>query len=156
MFSPVCSRAARRAAVALALATLYLPTVVSATDLAWTSTRISGTMASGKRTSEGQAVFSNGDKADISTVCLSGPRDDKGWATSTCEADFHFVDGSRILMNYSSRHDEKTLEAIATGAFKGGKGRFEGMTGNATGTGLTGRMNWTASYTLNDKLKTAK
>lgn len=136
------------AVAACAAAVLCLPAVAAAADIAWTSTRISGTMASGKRTSESQAVFANGDKADVSGACTSGPLDDKGWATSTCEAEFRFADGSRILMSYNSRHDEKTLAANATGTFKGGKGRFEGITGTASGVGLTGKMQWTGTYTL--------
>jgi hypothetical protein len=136
------------AAVACAAAVLGLPSAAAAADIAWTSTRISGTMASGKRTSESQAVFANGDKADVSGACASGPPDDKGWATSTCEAEFRFADGSRILMSYNARHDEKTLAANATGTFKGGKGRFEGITGTASGAGLSGKMQWTGTYTL--------
>ena len=136
------------AAVACAAAVIGLPSLAAAADIAWTSTRISGTMASGKRTSESQAVFTNGDKADVSGACTSGPLDDKGWAVSTCEAEFRFADGSRILMSYDSRHDEKTLAAKASGTFKGGKGRFEGITGTASGVGLTGKMQWTGTYTL--------
>ena len=136
------------AAVACAAVVLGLPSAAAAADIAWTSTRISGTMASGKRTSESQAVFTNGDKADVSGACTSGPPDDKGWATSTCEAEFRFADGSRILMSYNARHDEKTLAANATGTFKGGKGRFEGITGTASGAGLSGKMQWTGTYTL--------
>ena len=139
------------AAAACAVAALCLPSLAAAADIAWTSTRISATMASGKRTSESQAVFTNGDKADVSGVCDSGPLDDKGWATSICEAEFRFADGSRILMSFNSRHDEKTLAANATGTFKGGKGRFEGMTGTASGAGLTGKMQWTGTYTLPSK-----
>lgn len=139
------------AAAACAVAALCLPSLAVAADIAWTSTRISGTMASGKRTSESQAVFTNGDKADVSGACSSGPLDDKGWATSICEAEFRFADGSRILMSFESRHDEKTLVANATGTFKGGKGRFEGMTGTASGTGLTGKMQWTGTYALPSK-----
>ena len=136
------------AAAACAAAVICLPSLSAAADIAWTSTRISGTMASGKRTSESQAVFTNGDKADVSGACTSGPLDDKGWAVSTCEAEFRFADGSRILMSYDSRHDEKTLAAKASGTFKGGKGRFEGITGTASGVGLTGKMQWTGTYTL--------
>ena len=136
------------AAAACAAAALCLPSFAAAADIAWTSTRISGTMAGGKRTSESQAVFTNGDKADVSGACTSGPLDDKGWATSTCEAEFRFADGSRILMSYNSRHDEKTLAANANGMFKGGKGRFEGVTGTASGAGLSGKMQWTGTYTL--------
>ena len=136
------------AAAACAAAVICLPSLAAAADIAWTSTRLSGTMASGKRTSESQAVFTNGDKADVSGACTSGPLDDKGWAVSTCEAEFRFADGSRILMSYNSRHDEKTLAAKATAAFKGGKGRFEGITGTASGVGLTGKMQWTGTYTL--------
>ena len=139
------------AAAACAAAVLCLPAVAAAADIAWTSTRISGTMASGKRTSESQAVFANGDKADVSGSCSSGPLDDKGWATSICEAEFRFADGSRILMSYNVRHDEKTLAANATGTFKGGKGRFEGITGAASGAGLTGKMQWTGKYDLPSK-----
>jgi len=136
------------AAAVCAAAVLCLPALAAAADIAWTSTRISGTMAGGKRTSESQAVFTNGDKAEVSGACTSGPLDDKAWATSTCEAEFRFADGSRILMSYNSRHDEKTLAANATGTFKGGKGRFEGITGTASGVGLTGKMQWTGTYTL--------
>lgn len=139
------------AAAACAAAMICLPSFAAAADIAWTSTRISATMATGKRTSESQAVFTNGDKADVSGACDSGPLDDKGLATSTCEAEFRFADGSRILMSYKSRHDEKTLAANATGTFKGGKGRFEGMTGTASGAGLTGKMQWTGTYTLPSK-----
>jgi len=139
------------AAAACAAAMICLPSFAAAADIAWTSTRISATMATGKRTSESQAVFTNGDKADVSGACDSGPLDDKGLATSTCEAEFRFADGSRILMSYKSRHDEKTLAANATGTFKGGKGRFEGMTGTASGTGLTGKMQWTGTYALPSK-----
>lgn len=139
------------AAAACAAAMICLPSFAAAADIAWTSTRISATMATGKRTSESQAVFTNGDKADVSGACDSGPLDDKGLATSTCEAEFRFADGSRILMSYKSRHDEKTLAANATGTFKGGKGRFEGMTGTASGVGLTGKMQWTGTYTLPSK-----
>jgi hypothetical protein len=139
------------AAAACAAAMICLPSFAAAADIAWTSTRISATMATGKRTSESQAVFTNGDKADVSGACDSGPLDDKGLATSTCEAEFRFADGSRILMSYKSRHDEKTLAANATGTFKGGKGRFEGMTGTASGVGLTGKMQWTGTYALPSK-----
>jgi hypothetical protein len=139
------------AAAACAAAVICLPSLAAAADIAWTSTRISGTMASGKRTSESQAVFTNGDKADVSGACSSGPIDDKGWATSICEAEFRFADGSRILMSFESRHNEKTLAANATGTFKGGKGRFAGMTGTASGTGLTGKMQWTGTYALPSK-----
>jgi hypothetical protein len=139
------------AAAACAAAVICLPSFVAAAEIAWTSTRISSTMATGKRISESQAVFTNGDKADVSGACDSGPLDDKGWATSTCESEFRFADGSRILMSFKSRHDEKTLAASATGTFKGGKGRFEGMTGTATGTGLTGKMQWTGAYHLPSK-----
>ena len=136
------------AAAACAAAVLCLPSLAAAADIAWTSTRTSASVASGKRTTEGAAVFTNGDKAAVSSVCDSGPLDDKGWATSTCEAEFRFADGSRILMSYNVRHDEKTLAANASGTFKGGKGRFEGITGSASGTGLTGKMQWTGTYTL--------
>ena len=139
------------AAAACAAAALCLPSFVAAADIAWTSTRISGTMTGGKRTSESQAVFTNGDKADVSGACTSGPLDDKGWAVSTCEAEFRFADGSRILMSFDSRHDEKTLAANATGTFKGGRGRFEGITGTASGAGLTGKMQWTGTYALPSK-----
>lgn len=139
------------AAAACATAVICLPSFVAAADIAWTSTRLSSTMATGKRTTESQAVFTNGDKADVSGACTAGPRDDKGWSTGMCEAEFRFADGSRILMNFNSRHDEKTMAANATGTFKGGKGRFEGMTGTATGTGLTGKMQWTGTYDLPSK-----
>jgi hypothetical protein len=139
------------AAAVCAAAALCLPAVAAAADIAWTSTRISATMASGKRTSESQAVFTNGDKADVSGACTLGPLDDKGWATAACEAEFRFADGSRILMSFDFRHDEKTLAAKATGTFKGGKGRFEGITGTASGVGLTGKMQWTGTYTLPSK-----
>lgn len=143
-------RGLRYFAFIAAIATLIgLPAV--AADIGWTSTRISATMASGKRTSESQAVFLNGDKADVSAACSSGPLDAKGWTTSTCEAEFRFADGSRILMGYNARHDEKTLAANAVGTFTGGKGRFEGITGTVTGTGLTGKMQWTGMYTLPPK-----
>ena len=61
------------AAAACAAAVICLPSLAAAADIAWTSTRLSGTMASGKRTSESQAVFANGDKADVSGACTSGP-----------------------------------------------------------------------------------
>ncbi len=139
------------AAAACAAAAICLPSIAAAADIAWTSTRISATLATGKRTSESQAAFTNGDKADVSGACDVGPLDDKGWATSTCEAEFRFADGSRILMSYNVRHDEKTLAANASGTFKGGKGRFEGMTGTVSGVGLTGKMQWTGTYALPSK-----
>ena len=96
--------------------------------------------------SDDQAVFKNGDTARIHTVCDSGPYDDKGWATMNCDADIAFSDGSHIFMTFLSKHDEKTLTANAAGTFKGGTKRFDGITGSATGFGLTGRMQWTGSY----------
>ena len=110
-----------------------------------------GTLATGKRDQRERGGVHRRHKADVSSACTSGPLDDKGWATSACEAEFRFADGSRILMSYNSRHDEKTLAANATGTFTGGKGRFEGMTGTVSGVGLTGKMQWTGTYTLPSK-----
>ncbi len=141
----------RAAAAACAAAALCLPSFAAAADIAWTSTRISASLATGKRVNVSEAVFTDGSKADVSSACTSGPLDDKGWATSACEAEFRFADGSRILMSYNSRHDEKTLAANATGTFTGGKGRFEGMTGTVSGVGLTGKMQWTGTYALPSK-----
>jgi hypothetical protein len=68
-----------------------------------------------------------------------------------CEADFTFTDGSHIYMSLQSQHDEKTLASNATGTFTGGTKRFEGITGTATGVGLTGRMQWTGTYAVPSK-----
>lgn len=130
---------------------LVLPAAAQAAELAWTSERVSGTMASGKRTSKGVATFRGGEKAAVSTACDAGPLDADGWATSICEAEIRFDDGSRILLSYNVRHDEQTLVAKASGRFKGGNGRFEGIEGTVSGTGLTGRMDWVGSYTLPKK-----
>jgi hypothetical protein len=130
---------------------LGLPGLAWGADIAWSQTRTSGTMATGKRTSEGVANFVGGERAEVSTSCSSGPLDADGWATSKCDTEIRFADGSRIFMSFDSKHDEKTLNAKASGTFKGGAGRFAGITGMATGTGLTGKMDWVGSYTLPSK-----
>ncbi len=140
------------ALVALVLAGgLGTPDVARGADIAWSQTRTSGTMESGKRTSVGVASFADGERADVSTACSSGPIDAEGLATSRCDAEFRFADGSRIYLSFDSRHDEKTLNAKASGTFTGGTGRFAGITGAAKGTGLTGRMDWVGAYTLPSK-----
>lgn len=130
---------------------LALPSFANATEIAWSAERLSATMASGKRTTESQAAFKNGDKARVHSECEAGPYDSKGWITMNCEADFTFTDGSHIYLTVQSQHDEKTLIANSTGTFKGGTKRFEGITGSATGVGLTGRMQWTGTYTVPGK-----
>ncbi|MDZ7653294.1 MAG: hypothetical protein U5L03_12485 [Burkholderiaceae bacterium] len=130
---------------------LGTPGAAWSADIAWSQTRTSGTMATGKRTSVGVASFAGGERADVSTACSSGPLDADGLVTSKCDAEFRFADGSRINLSFDSRHDEKTMNAKATGTFTGGAGRFAGMTGTVTGAGLTGRMDWVGSYTLPSK-----
>ncbi len=121
------------AAAACAAAALCLPSFAAAADIAWTSTRISATMATGKRTSESQAVFTNGDKADVSGACSSGPLDDKGWATSICEAEFRFADGSRILMSFNVTPRREDAGGECHRHVQGRQGTLRGHDGHRIG-----------------------
>ncbi|MGB3426988.1 MAG: hypothetical protein WBA53_02330 [Burkholderiaceae bacterium] len=143
----------KSAAVGLACLTatalLGIPSQATAADLAWTATRTSFTqLGGGKTASKGTAVFTGGDKADTSSTCTTEPKDAKGWVVVKCESEYRFTDGSLIVLLINSSHDEKTLDAKADASFTAGKGRFEGISGKAAGTGLMGKMQWSGSYSL--------
>lgn len=138
--------------VACAAALAVLPSVAAAVDVAWTATRTSfAQLGEGRTSTKGTAVFKNGDKADTQTTCARGPLDSNGWVPIKCEGEYKFADGSAISMTTEGMYEEKTLNAKSSATFTGGKGRFQGISGKATGTGLQGQMDWTGSYSLPPK-----
>ncbi len=143
-----------RVAVLVAAALLATPLVASAVQLAWSATRLSFvSLGEGRTASKGTAVFRNGDQADTTSKCTVGPLDAKGWVTLKCDSEYRFADGAVILLTTDSAYNDKTMDAKGSAVFTGGTGRFEGISGKATGSGLMGKMEWTGSYSLPTRKK---
>jgi hypothetical protein len=151
-FTPRFKSASAALACLAAAMLLAMPSQVAAADLAWTATRTSfAQLGSGKTSAKGEAVFASGDKAETTSVCATEPKDAKGWVVVKCESEYRFTDGSVIALTINSSYDEKTLEAKADASFTSGTGRFKGITGKASGTGLQGKLQWSGTYTLQAK-----
>lgn len=117
-------------------------------DIAWQTTVVSGTAGDGKFSREGTAVFSSGEKADMTCEGSEGPPDGKGRPTVQVDAVLRFRDGSSIKLRYAGFRDPKTLDVGGSGEFVGGTGRYEGIAGTFTYAGIAGKAESVGTYTL--------
>ena len=97
---------------------------------------------------EGVAVFNEGDRARYRASCSPAPTKEPGLAAGWCVADFGFDDGSGFAVRYEALHDPFTHEGMGKGAFEKGRGRFQGIEGEAFYVGSTGGVQWVGRYTV--------
>ena len=141
MGSPRRTRTAILAPLAAAAATGAL-----ARDMSWRSDV--GRDGAALTARDGVAVFNEGDKARYHASCSPAPTQEAGLAAGWCVADFGFEDGSGFAVRYEALNDPFTHEGMGQGAFEKGRGRFQGMEGQAFYVGGTGGVQWVGRYTV--------
>jgi hypothetical protein len=132
--------------VVAVLAGMLVLSVAFAADIGWMQTNIVRTSTADGSTSTCRADFTNGDRADVSSVCKYGPLDIVGWATWTCECEYVFKDGSRFFLIFKGHNEPNGRVSNASATFSGGTGRFNSMAGSALGVGYAGKMQWNGAY----------
>ncbi len=125
-----------------------VPQEALATDIAWQTTVVSGTFGGGKFNRVGTAVFKTGEKADMTLEGTDSALDEKGRATVKVDSVLKFKDGSSITHRYTGFRDTKTLEVGGSGEFVSGTGKYKGITGTFTYTGVAGKTESVGTYVL--------
>ncbi|MGE5093536.1 MAG: hypothetical protein ACM3SO_00250 [Betaproteobacteria bacterium] len=135
--------------VVAAAALLALPLAVDARDIGWKYTYETGSfLGGGKVARQGPVQLATGEKGEIKYEGTNIATDEKGRNVFVGDIVMKFEDGSTITGRQNGTADPKTLESTGAGEFTGGTGKYAGIAGTYTYSGLTLKAEARGTYEL--------
>jgi hypothetical protein len=136
----------------LALASVGVPVLAEATDIAWHSTTKLTYQNGSNFRREGTATFKTGERASFVGDGTSYMIDDKGMAPFKVQYMLRFNDGSTFTIRFNGSRHQFEGTTRGSGEFVNGTGRFDGIVGTVSHTGQIGGSeaegDWVGSYSL--------